>query len=205
MNKRYQSRRVLIYICGMIFLALGLTINSKASLGVSPLIAAACAAAEIWNLNLGNTVFVWYAVFVAIELFIHMGSGTEKRQRIIVDLLQLPLSLAFGQLMNLFSMFIPVFAERFEGQFPGSVFGRIIILIVAITITGSGAAMVLNMRLIPNPGDGAVQSIADRTGLNLGNCKNLFDIVCVIIAIALGLVGAGKIVSVGSERSLRCF
>lgn len=182
----------------MLLLALGLTLNTKVFLGVSPLIAAAYAAVNIWGLNLGNTVFAWYCVFVLIELVLHCGKGVEQRKRkLLIDMLQLPLSLAFGQVMNFFSLFIPDFAERYSGQFAGSIPCRILILIAAIIITGSGAALVLNMRLVPNPGDGAVQSLADWTGSKLGNCKNLFDTSCVAVAVALGLVGNGKIVGVG--------
>ena len=37
---------------------------------------------------------------------------------------------------------------------------RLFVLFLAIVLTGIGAATMLNMNLIPNPGDGIVQAIA---------------------------------------------
>ena len=50
--------------------------------------------------------------------------------------------------------------------------GRFLFLLLAIVLTGVGAAMSLNMRLIPNPGDGIVQAIADTIHKSVGFTKN---------------------------------
>ena len=71
------------------------------------------------------------------------------------DLLQLPLSIIFTRFMNLFSDRIPI-----QTVLPG----QLVMLLFAIVLTGIGAAMSLDMRLIPNPGDGVVQAISDFTG-----------------------------------------
>lgn len=42
--------------------------------------------------------------------------------------------------------------------------------------TGIGAALSLNMRIVPNPGDGIVQAIADCTRKSVGFTKNCVDI-----------------------------
>ena len=38
------------------------------------------------------------------------------------------------------------------------------LLVVAIILTGVGAAMTVDMQLVPNPGDGIVHSLAQRYG-----------------------------------------
>ena len=48
------------------------------------------------------------------------------------------------------------------------------VLIAGIVLTGIGAAMSLNMRVIPNPGDGIVQAIADFVRKPVGITKNCF-------------------------------
>ena len=83
-----------------------------------------------------------------------------------MDMLQLPLSLVFTRVMNLFEAAIPTFT---------GMGGRLVILAAAIICTGLGAAMSLDMRLIPNPGDGFVQSLADLTGRETGLMKNIVD------------------------------
>ena len=61
-------------------------------------------------------------------------------------------------------------------------------LLLAIVLTGVGAAMSLNMRLIPNPGDGIVQAIADTVHKSVGFTKNCFDLFTICITITVGLV-----------------
>ena len=70
-------------------------------------------------------------------------------------------------------------------------------LILAILLTGLGVVLSVDMRLVPNPGDGIVQAISDRTGKSLGLTKNLFDIGCIITTIALGLTMEGKLIGIG--------
>lgn len=193
-----RTIRIILYLCGLMLLAVGLTLNTKTTLGVSPLICVAYSATLIWGWDLGNTVFAWYTVFVLIEMLLHRQMNrSNKRQQLVNDLLQLPLSLVFSRLMSLFGRWIPVFETAYEGSFPGSFPGRILILIIAVMITGAGAALTLDMRLIPNPGDGVVQSISDFTGWKLGNAKNLFDLSCVLLTAVMSLLASGKILGIG--------
>ena len=190
--------RVLLYLLGLAILALGLTLNTKVTLGVSPLISVAYSASRIWGLNLGNTIFLWYGVFVLGQVLIHLKmGGTQRRRRLLNDLLQLPLSLVFTRFMNLFTMWIPEFETDCAGSFAATMAGRLIILVFAVALTGIGAALSLNMRLIPNPGDGMVQSLSDFMGWKLGSSKNIFDISCVLLTVLLSLLAAGSIVGVG--------
>lgn len=87
-------------------------------------------------------------------------------------------------------------------------------LVVAIILTGVGAAMTVDMQLVPNPGDCIVHSLAQRFGKELGLCKNLFDVGCVAISLVLGLafgdpllgIGLGTILSMmGVGRSIAVF
>jgi uncharacterized membrane protein YczE len=53
------------------------------------------------------------------------------------------------------------------------------------------------MRIVPNPGDGIVQTIADAVGKDNGFVKNCVDITCVIVTCATGLILSGKIIGIG--------
>lgn len=75
--------------------------------------------------------------------------------------------------------------------------GRVYFLIVAIILTGIGAAMSLNMRLIPNPGDGIVQAISDTVHASVGLTKNCFDIFNISVTICVGLFSSGKLIGIG--------
>ena len=174
--------RWLVYIAGLLVLALGITLNTKTGLGVSPIISVAFVASELGGWSIGNTTLVAYIVFMLMQLAL---KGKKYRAW---DLLQLPLSIVFTRFMNLFSDRIPV-----QTQLPGQLF----MLLLAIILTGIGAAMSLDMRLIPNPGDGIVQAISDFTGKEMGLCKNWFDGTMVALALILALVAQQRVIGVG--------
>ena len=59
-----RSHRAWIYCLGMLVLALGLTLNTKTGLGVSPILSLSYSSSQIWGLNFGDTTFVLYSLFV---------------------------------------------------------------------------------------------------------------------------------------------
>lgn len=194
-----QLTRGIIYLAGLAILALGITLNTKTGLGVSPIIAVAYAVSELWGTDFGNTVLLWYCVFVLVEIVLHgmKTHGRERMQKVILDVLQIPLSIVFTRFMNLYVAVIPNFATDCKGTFPGTFAGRMLFLLIAVCLTGIGAAMSLDMRLIPNPGDGIVQTISDVSGKEVGLVKNLFDVTSVLLTCVIGLAFAHRIVGIG--------
>lgn len=175
-----------MYVVGMFILALGLTLNTKANLGVSPIISVPYSISQITGLNFGDLTFVVYAIFVVVQIIIHIRLKNHKR--IASDILQLPLSLIFTRLLNIFTVYIPT------SQNLGT---RFIILTFAIICTGIGAAMSLSMQIVPNPGDGIVQALAERFDKSVGITKNLFDCLNLSITLCISLFIAHQIVGVG--------
>lgn len=199
------------YILGLLILAMGLTLNTKAGLGVSPIISVSYSISEIFHLNFGDMTLGLYSVFVAAEIFLHSirekqrGSyqaealvHARKRDRkliLLMDILQIPLSLVFTRFLNIFGSLLPEFPKGTEGiqDLPF----RLLVLILAIICTGVGASLSLSMRIVPNPGDGIVQAIADCIHKNVGFTKNCFDLFNITVTILLGLVLAGRLVGIG--------
>ena len=170
----------------MFILAIGLTLNTKANLGVSPIISVPYSISQITGLNFGDLTFVVYAIFVVVQIIIHIRLKNHKR--IVSDILQLPLSLIFTRLLNIFSTYIPT-AQNLGIRF--------IVLTLAIICTGVGAAMSLSMQLVPNPGDGIVQSLAEGFNKSVGLTKNLFDCFNLCITLCISIFIAHQIVGVG--------
>lgn len=107
MKTKENRCRICIYILGLIILALGLTLNTKA----------------------------------------------DSRMILLMDVLQLPLSLVFTRFLNLFSKLIP--DVQTDGKSVAAALGiKLAVLALALILTGIGAALSLNMRIVPNPGDG---------------------------------------------------
>lgn len=204
--------RIFFYLLGLLILAFGISLNTKAGLGVTAIISVSYSVSIVTGFNFGNTTLALYVLFVVLEMILHMirekryeRDGSEvlcnarKRNRkmvLLMDFLQIPLSIVFTRFLNVFSAVLPDISESGE---PGIVrvclqFGA---LFLAIVCTGVGAAMSLNMRLIPNPGDGIVQAVADFAGKEVGFTKNCVDIVNIIISTMVGLLGAGRLAGVG--------
>ena len=180
-----KVNRWIFYILGMVVLAAGITLNTKTGLGVSPIISVAYCVSQIFELNFGDMTFVLYGIFVVVQLFLR-----ERRER-LATLLRFPLSLVFSRLLNLCSACIPYQAAAH------SLPENLAVLALAIVLTGVGVALTVNMRLVPNPGDGIVQAITDCTGWKVGFTKNCFDLLNISFTIAVSLLFAGHLTGIG--------
>ena len=187
-GKRKLINRLLSYGLGIVILALGITLNTKTGLGVSALVSIAYTVANAWNLNFALMTFLLYTCFALIEVGLKWGFLPPLRKVIWKDLLQIPFSLAFSLLLNVFGGIIPV-AEHVGAQ--------IVMLVLAIVCTGIGAAMIVDMHLIPNPADGLAQTLGMVTKKGMGLGKNLLDCSCMGISAVIGLVARGRLIGIG--------
>lgn len=176
-------RRVMVYLAGLLILAFGVVLNTKTNLGVSAIISVPFGFASIWNLNLGNTIFVFY-IFCVFMQFVLLGKSFTW-----IDLLQLPMSLVSSQFINLFDWLIQVDT--------GSLALRILMLAVAVTATGVGSALIVMMELIPNPADALAQVTGEKLHRNFGFGKNVLDGICLLFSVALGLTVRGTVFGIG--------
>lgn len=211
MNRKW-IHRIGIYLLGLLILAFGLSMNTKAGLGVSAIISVSYSISLVTGFNFGNTTLGLYTVFVVLEIILHFirirrytgdrnYAMTHLRQKnftlvLLMDVLQITLSIVFTRFLNVFSAVLPDFSQLGE---PGllRLAVQILVLSAAILCTGIGAAMSLAMRMIPNPGDGIVQAIADCAQKKVGFTKNCFDVVNIIISTGIGLVCVGHLAGVG--------
>jgi len=194
--KKETTMRMIIYAAGLITLALGLVLNTKAGLGVSPIISVAYFASLVLDMKFADTTLFWYCVLVLIQMTLYAVRKKEKPVFVAV-LLQIPFSIVFTRFMNLFSIWIPDCAADCQGTFFGTLAGQMLVLLLALLCTGVGAAMTLSMRLIVNPGDGIVQSVADFTGKKVGFTKNCIDFTCFLLTSCLSFFTFGSIRGIG--------
>lgn len=194
--RKETAFRGIVYAAGLVILALGITLNAKVGLGTSPLVSVAYCVSELTDISFPDATLLEYCAFVLIELILHAVTKAGKAA-VILDVLQIPLSLVFTRFMNLFSGYIPDFSTQFPDSAWGSIPVRLLILLAAILCTGVGASMSIHMRIVPNPGDGIVQAFSDVSGRETGFVKNCFDVVNVSIAAVLGLVFLGRLSGVG--------
>ena len=65
--------RIALYLIGIMVLALGITLNTKTNLGVSPIISMPYAVAQIFGYETGTAVFVAYLIFIVLQIVLLKG------------------------------------------------------------------------------------------------------------------------------------
>lgn len=152
--KAQHAARFGIYLVGMVLLALGITLNTKAGLGASAIVSVPYTVSQGTGWDFANLTLIVYCILVAAQFVI---KGQNRR---LIDLLQIVVSIVFTRFMALFQHGITYQSGFFATD--------LLVLALGILLTGIGAAMTVDMQLIPNPGDGIVSSLADRFGRELG-------------------------------------
>lgn len=182
-TKQLVTRWVL-YLVGMFVLAVGLTLNTKTGLGASAIVSVAHTISLCTGFTLGNITLVTYVLFIAAQ-FILKGN-----KRNWLDLLQLVVSVVFTRVLDFLKAVIPY-------QSGQNLVFDLLLLALSIVLTGTGAAMVLSMNLVPNPADGIVNALSMRSGKEVGICKSCFDIVNVAVAFLIGLANGNPLLGIG--------
>ena len=143
--------RIALYLIGIMVLALGITLNTKTNLGVSPIISMPYAVAQIFGYETGTAVFVAYLIFIVLQIVLLKGKFPPFQ----------PLQVAASYLT---SAFITIFDRIFPA--PDQMGMRLLVLVLAIILTGIGAAVTVDVNIVPNPADGLAEfsaSAAERT------------------------------------------
>ena len=165
-------KRSLMYIFSLAILALGITLNTKTQLGVSPIVSVPYCISQLTGLPLGLTTFAHYLLLILLQKLL-LGKAFPPLQY-----LQILCSLVTSLFIQGWDMLLPVFQPMWA---------RIPVLLAAIFITGLGA----------NPADGLADTVGRKIRRNVGMGKNLIDLVSVVISLALGLLFARRILGIG--------
>ena len=112
--------RIALYLIGIMVLALGITLNTKTNLGVSPIISMPYAVAQIFGYETGTAVFVAYLIFIVLQIVLLKGKFPP------FQLLQVAAS-------YLTSAFITIFDRIFPA--PDQMGMRLLVLVLAIILT----------------------------------------------------------------------
>lgn len=188
--------RFLIYVIGALFLAFGVVLNTRCSMGVSTVNCIPFVFSEATGITLGQGCMLLYIIDVIIQIIVF-------RQVTLRIALQIPFSFVMGMLVDMFDYCISSGILWFF-QGPDVLMGSVM-LILGILFTGVGVSMVMSMNFVPNPPDGFTQALCKIIGLPFGRGKWLNDGLRLIIAVALALIMLGHIIGVGIGTVLCVF
>jgi uncharacterized membrane protein YczE len=182
MKYNKMAQRIVIYVIGVLLLALGVVLNTKCLLGVSTTNSVPFVISKISSLTLGTACTVVYLADVLFQCIIY-------RKIKIKVLLQFPFSFVFGWIVDFYNKFIVISNP--------DVTMKILLLVLAILCIAVGISMVVNMDFVPNPPDGGVQALSSLTNLPFGRAKWLYDGIMLAVTVVISLLATGKIIGIG--------
>ena len=187
MKRKKLVRRIIQYALGLCTMAAGVVLLKRVDLGISPITSVPAAASNVLEgiypiMNLGNTTTLLHALCV-------IGQFIIVRRITLKGLLTMFVGVPFGQVINLFMwLFNPG---------PLGLPLRVVLLVGGLALSGLGVLLIVDADLMLPAPDELSHTISQVYGKKLSNVKIVSDAVYVAIAIAVDLIFAGKITTVG--------
>ena len=179
-------KRILVYLAGLVCIAVGINISKLAGLGISPVSSVPRALEVIWGFTLGTMVILIYCLLVLLQFIV------LRREFKLKNLLGVPLGLVFGSLVDLVGIDPNAFGHLMAGvPKPSGYLLQLVYLLVSIVVIGFGVYLYLKPNLVPMPGEGLAEAISRKTGKAFGDCKTLVDVGLILIALILQLIFLG--------------
>jgi len=172
-SQKQNLTRLSFYFLGVALLSFGISLNASTGLGVGPIVSIAYAAGKVLNLKFSLCSFILYALMLVVQLII---KGKDSSWQ---DLLQLPFSVLFSLLMEMYERILP--------DIPDDLGIKLAVMLCAIVCTGTGISLTLNTSRVVNPADGVVKAAAVRFKKDQGLVKNIVDLSCVSLAMVTDL------------------
>lgn len=174
--------RLLIFCVGLVFLSLGIDLNTKTQLGISPINSVP------FNVHQLAGIPLWMCVYTLYLLFVLMQRLLLRKDFHPVQCFQLATSFVCSILIQFFDDHIPLLTKPVS---------QYLVLVLAIVLTAVGISLTAGMKLIPNPGEGAAGAIGIALKKDFGYRKNVLDLGCVALSIAITLIFSGRISNIG--------
>lgn len=175
-------KRSVWYIIGLNCIAFGVVLNIRYDLGVAAFSSVMYAISEIYRISLGTASIICYLLFVALQCLL-------SRKITIVFLLEVPLSIVFGVLTDLYDLLIPDLVMR----------PVLCAICFALTmfLTALGVYLCIKSKMVLAPTDGIVNTISEVFHLRFSAVKNAFDISMVLISVLLCVTNHSPFYGIG--------
>lgn len=176
MSKKEIFKRYTLFVISLFFSAMGVAVTKGGELGVSPISSVANVMSGKFDfLSLGVWLILWNCLLILGQVII------LRKDFKPIQLLQLPLSFLFGVFTD--------FGMICVSHIPVSSYAvRLALVALGIIILGFGVSLSVIANVIMNSGEAFVKALSDKTGIKFGNVKIGFDVICVVLSVALSLM-----------------
>lgn len=171
------------YLIGLVFLALGNVLGIKASLGISANATTGYVLSAITGITIGTSTILFFALFIVIQLALAQPGEWAK------ILGQFPCGILFSGILDGFMEVLSLPETTYAG--------KIVLMLASVLFMACGVVLTVRTNLVPTPPDGLTYWISVRFSRKMGNVKFVFDIFCVVISGAAGMLFCGGIVGIG--------
>ncbi len=166
--------RVLIYILGLFFMAIGVAISVNADLGISPVNSLPYVISKIIESALSSCVIGVFTVYILAQIVL------LRREFKWINLTQLIFSTIFGYFVDfakwlLADFYIPTYA------------GRLVMLAISIVVVSIGVELYLEVELVPMPMEGMTLALAQVLKKPFPSVKIVVDCAVVLLGLVLSL------------------
>ncbi len=161
-------------------MALGIAFSIKSALGTSPISSLPYAVSLFTPLTVGQATIALHCVFIALQILI-----LRKDYRLF-QLMQLPVALFFGLLMDLAGMAV-------QGISFSAYWQQWILCIIGIFLVSAGITLEVKAGGIVLAGEGFILSLCKVLPVKFGDMKVALDVTLVILACFLSLIFTGRI------------
>lgn len=186
-SKTEMVRRTVIFLVGLALNSLGVALVTKASLGTSP-ISSIPSIPYVLSLNfsasLGMFTILFSLLLIALQLIL------LRKQFRPVQLLQIPVSLLFGYLIDGAMMLLALFS-------PNQYASQLGCLILGCVVLGVGVYLEVLADIVMLPGEAFVRAVTVCAKTEFKKTKIAFDVSMTVIAGVLSFVFAARLDGVG--------
>ncbi len=177
MTSKELVKRYVLFLLGLSFTALGISVVTKASLGTSPISAIPYALSLIIpQLSLGNWTIIFSLLLIVLQLIL-----LRKDANKIELLLQIGVSFVFGYFIDFFTLCLKTFSPEAYGI-------KMVSLFLGCSIIAIGVYLQLTANVVMLPGDAFVCTLSKVLKKEYGGTRVCSDISMTVIAAILCLV-----------------
>lgn len=176
-------RQLMMYCTGLLLLAFGVTFSIKSNLGVSPVNSIPYVLSILTGVEQGLLTSIIFCCYIILQIFI------LRKKFKPIQFLQIIFSMIFGYFVmfsNGLWSFLP----------PETYMNRILLLTVSIIVIALGLLLYLTANIVPQPAEGLILAISDKTNIPFPKVKVLFDSTVVTIAALLSFGIAGELLGI---------
>ncbi len=164
--------RILVYVLGLFFLALGVAFSVNSQLGISPVNSLPYVVSLVTGIEMGTVVIDVFAFYVLLQIVI------LRKEFQWINLTQILFAVVFGYFVNA--------AKYLVGDFTiPTYFGQLLMLGLSIVFVALGVSLYVNVKLVHMPMEGLTSAIGQKvfTKMAFADVKVIMD--CVVVAAAL--------------------